>query len=75
MDGGLNVRVDAVPVELWIAIDEVCRLGYEAFFLGDGELRPVSALDPARYGYIFNFIFKPAEPPAGSSCVTPSALT
>ena len=46
-------------VPLMQSIEQVCQFGYAAFFLGEGELRPIAAWDPARYGRVFNFIFKP----------------
>src|SRR5205085_11796515 len=47
-------------VPLMQSIENVCRLGYDAFFLGGGQLQPISAIDPPRHGYVFNFVFLPA---------------
>jgi FkbM family methyltransferase len=52
------------------SIDRVCALGYQAFFLSGGRLSPVAALDPARHGHIFNFIFLPVD---STTAVTGSA--
>jgi FkbM family methyltransferase len=48
-------------VPLMRSIEAVCRLGYDAFFVGNGRLQPIGALNPALHGYVFNFIFRAAS--------------
>ena len=49
------------------SIESICGLGYDAFFLNDGGVRPISRFDPtvhhqpSRPGYVFNFIFRPRD--------------
>lgn len=41
------------------SLDWICGLGYDAFFAADRGLQPIAALDAARHGYVFNFVFLP----------------
>jgi FkbM family methyltransferase len=55
-------------VPLMQSIEWVCGLGYDAYFVHAGGMQPVAALDPARHGYIFNFVFLPTGVrPGGNS--------
>lgn len=55
-------------VPLMQSIDWVRGLGYDAYFARDGAPQPIAALDPARHGYVFNFIFLPrGVRPAGNN--------
>jgi len=55
-------------VPLMQSIDGVCSLGYDAYFASGGRLEPIAALDQARHGYVFNFIFLPCGiRPGGNS--------
>jgi FkbM family methyltransferase len=46
-------------VPLMQSIERVCTLGYDAYFVHGGGLQAIAALDPARHGYVFNFVFLP----------------
>lgn len=64
----IEIEETHTGVPLMQSIEWVCGLGYDAHFLHAGRLQPVAALDQARHGYIFNFVFLPREVrPGGNS--------